>query len=298
MATNALVAKKETVDIVAAKIKQFQNNGELIFPKNYVPENALKSAWLILQETVNRDKKPVLEACTKESIANALLSMVVQGLNPDKKQCYFIAYGSKLVMQRSYFGSMAVAKMVNEDVEDVFADVVYEGDEFEYSKVRGKTTIVKHIQKIENVKKDKILAAYATVLYFSGKEETTILTIDQIKQAWKQSQMNPIDDHGKIRVGSTHDKFTADMCMKTVINKACKPIINSSDDKSIVSKFAKATDDELTEARVDQEIAGNANGEVIDIQGEEITNAAPSQSSPAHESEMGALEQTTLGPDF
>ncbi len=72
----------------------------------------MKSAWLILQAAVDKDKKPVLEVCSKNSIANALLDMVVQGLNPAKKQCYFIAYGNGLACQRSYFGTMAVTKQV------------------------------------------------------------------------------------------------------------------------------------------------------------------------------------------
>jgi len=269
--SNALTIKKETVDFVAERVKFFQGSGELVFPTNYIPENALKSAWLIMQETTNRDGKPVLESCTKDSIANSLLSMVVQGLNPDKKQCYFIAYGQKLLMQRSYFGSMVVAKSVNEDIEDIFGDVVYDGDDFEYSKVRGKNVVTRHTQKIENVNKSKIIAAYATLLYFSGKEESTIMTFEQIKQAWKQSKMNPVNDSGQVKPGSTHDKFTADMCLKTVINKACKMVINGSDDRSIVSKFANETSDSVTEASVELEISENANGDVIDIAPEFLT---------------------------
>ena len=299
---NALVVKKETVDIVVNRVKEFENTGELTFPANYIPQNALKSAWLILQETQNMDHKFVLDCCTKDSIANALLSMVVQGLNPDKKQCYFIAYGTKLAMQRSYFGSMAVAKMVNPDIEDIFGEAVYEGDEFEYSKVRGKTVVTKHNQKIENVHKSKIIAAYATILYFSGKEESTILTFDQIKQSWKQSKMNPVDNDGQIKGSSVHGKFTADMCVKTAINKACKMIINSSNDKSIVSKFAKETDDVVIEARVDEEISVHANSEPIDIliEGEVEEGMPDNETLDAEIVEMDKKkeEEATNGPGF
>ena len=34
----------------------------------------------------------------------------LQGLEVDKKQCYFIVYGDKLTMFRSYYGDVAVAK--------------------------------------------------------------------------------------------------------------------------------------------------------------------------------------------
>ena len=261
-----IAVKRETVDIIAAKVKQFQNNHELYFPENYSPENALKSAWLQLQEVQSKDYKPALEVCTKDSIANALLSMVVQGLNPDKKQCYFIVYGSKLQMQRSYFGSMAVAKAVNPDIEEIYADVVYEGDGFKYNKLRGKTMVVEHTQSIDDVKKDKIKAAYCVVLYTSGKEEATIMTIDEVHQAWKQSKMGVFDDKGELKAGSTHGKFTADMCKKTVINRACKPIINSSDDASLLARYAKQSYSDIDEAEAEEEIEANANSEVIDIE--------------------------------
>ena len=287
--SNQLAVRKETIDIVTARVREFQNKGELYFPSNYVPENALKSAWLTIQETEDKNKKPALEVCTKESIANALLSMVIQGLNPDKKQCYFIVYGNKLQLQRSYFGSMAVAKSVDADIEDIYGMVVYDGDEFEYEISKGKKIVTKHTQKIQNVKKDNIVAAYACVLYTSGKENYAIMTIDEIKQAWKMSKMYPVDDKGNIKSGSTHDKFMAEMCIKTVINRICKPIINSSSDSNIVAKFAAQTDAEFKELDVQEEIEENANKQVIDV--------SPAQ-NVEYDDDPDVIEVVEEGPDF
>lgn len=108
----AVAKPYDLVDSVSHKLRKFADKGELVLPSNYSIENALKSAWLMLQETVDKDKRPVLLACTKASIANALLDMAVQGLNPGKKQCYFIAFGTKLLCLRSYFGAMVVAERV------------------------------------------------------------------------------------------------------------------------------------------------------------------------------------------
>lgn len=261
--TLALV-KQNTVDIVAERVRKFQECGELHFPANYSPENAMKQAWLILQETRDSSKRPVLESCTKDSIANSLLSMVVQGLSPDKKQCYFIAYANKLTLQRSYFGTMAVAKRVCPDIIDIYGDVVYDGDEFVYEKKRGASIITKHMQSLQNINSKKIIAAYCTIEYADGREISTIMTMDQIKQAWNQSQMKPITDKGSIKVGSTHDKFTDEMCKKTVINRACKPIINSSDDKSLVIKFAKQAEQDNEQASIQAEIDDSANTIIIE----------------------------------
>lgn len=257
--------KKTDMEAITKRVQQFINNGELTLPADYSPENAMKSAWLMLQETVDRDKRPALQVCTRESVYNALLGMAIQGLNPDKKQCYFIVYGKKLICQRSYFGSIHVAKMVDPDIVDVYAQTVYADDEFEYEIRHGKEVVTKHVQKLQNINPDKIIGAYATIVYKDGRELSTVMTFDEIKQAWKQSPTKPIDDKGNIKPGSTHEKFTADMCEKTAINKACKYVINASSDKSIISKYAQMMDAELKEAEVEAEIEENANQEFIDV---------------------------------
>ena len=98
-----VITKSDIVDVVASRVRGFLERGEIHLPDNYSPENALKSAYLKLQETKDKSGKPVLSVCTSTSIANSLFDMVIQGLNPAKEQCYFIAYGNQLVCQRSYW---------------------------------------------------------------------------------------------------------------------------------------------------------------------------------------------------
>ena len=47
--------KKDVVDVVTERVRKFMEHGELDLPPNYSPENALKSAWLILQSTQDKD---------------------------------------------------------------------------------------------------------------------------------------------------------------------------------------------------------------------------------------------------
>lgn len=265
MTADLALVKKDTVDIVAQKIKELQESRQLHLPANYSAENAMKSAWLILQNTKDRNQKPVLESCTKDSIANSLLDMAVQGLNPIKKQCYFIAYGNQLTCMRSYFGTMAVAQEVDENIAEIIAEVVYEGDVFKYRLNRGKKEITEHEQSLENINGKKIKAAYCIVIYQDGQTKTTIMTFEEIKQAWQQSQMKPIDEKGNVKTGSTHDKFTAEMAKKTVVNRACKPIINSSSDGNLFKEIFNRNSEVIAEDGVAQEVAENANKEPIDI---------------------------------
>lgn len=257
---NALaLIKKDVVDVVGKKVQEFVSKGELHLPPNYSVENAMKSAWLILQNTVDKDKRPVLQVCTKDSIANSLLDMAVQGLNPAKKQGYFIAYGKQLVFQRSYFGTMAVTKRVA-GAKDIFAEVVYKGDEFEYTIKNGNKYIMKHIQKIENVDPDNIVAAYCTIIFDDDRQFTDIMTWQEIQKAWSKSKMNPEKE------GSTHKEFAQEMCRKTVINRVCKRYLNSSDDGSLLMYHVNRADEVAAEAEVEAEIEENANQELIDIE--------------------------------
>lgn len=265
---------KEVVESVASRVRDFTSKGELVLPANYSAENSLKSAWLLLQETVDREKKPVLQSCTQASIANALLDMVVQGLNPAKKQMYFIAYGNKLMCQRSYFGTMALAKEMS-GVTDIWAEVVYQDDVFAYEIIRNRKCITTHTQKLKNIQPDKIIAAYCVIEFGDGRAPTTeIMTMEQIKKSWAKSKMSPDSPN------STHSQYPDEMAKRTVINRACKPLINSSSDSNLFLESFNRVDEEQAEDEIVAEIAENANQEVIDVVMPEESTGMPADEGP------------------
>jgi len=275
---NTPAVDKSVVDIVSEKVNEFLKSGQLDLPRNYSLDNALKSAYLTLNTVQDKDKKPVMTdgkltgVCTKASIANAVLDMVVQGLNPGKKQCYFIVYGQTLTCRRSYFGSMAVADMVNPSIKDWGYDVVYEGDDFSFGIHNGKKAVIEHVQKLENMDKLKIIAAYAMALDEKGDPiKTEIMTIEEIHQAWKMSSTTPFDDKGELKATSTHGKFARDMALRTVINKVAKFIINASSDNALLLERINRNEDLADAAAVQVEIEDRANtGSVIMIPEEKV----------------------------
>lgn len=217
--------KNEITEQVLEKIRFFQANGDLKTHKDYHPENALKSAYLILAETLDAQKKPVLESCSKESIANALLEMVTQGLNPMRNQCYFIPYAGKLDLIRSYLGSIAILKR-DAGAKSVISQAIYEKDDFAFS-VDFKTGIkrvTKHEMSLDSMS-SKVVGAYCIITFNDDSVYTEIMNIDQIKAAWAQRKGNPISP--------AHEKFSDEMAKKTVINRACKPFINTISDSNI-----------------------------------------------------------------
>lgn len=293
--TDALAQVKDgVVDVVARMVEKFILNGELILPQNYSVDNAMKSAWLTLQATEDKDHNKALEVCTKQSIANALLDMVVQGLNPGKRQVYFIVYGKSLTAQRSYFGSMAVAQMVNPRISEFAYACVYEGDTFTYGILNGKKMVTKHEQEIGSVKKENIVAAYCIALDKEGNPlRTEIMTFDEIKQAWRQSKMKPIDDKGNVNEASTHGKFTGEMATRTVTNKLCKAIINASSDNALLLERINRNEELTNRATVGIEIEEKANqGPMLDITPEK------EQIAEGAEPEREKKEEASKGPGF
>lgn len=296
------IKQKSIADQVQNKVREFQERGELHFPAGYSPDNAVKSAWLVLQTVQDRNKKPALDVCTKDSIANSLLDMVVQGLNPMKKQGYFIVYGSQLTFQRSYFGTMAVTKRVT-GARSIDAAVIYEGDEVEYDMINGRVSNLKHKQKFGNINKENIIGAYCIITLSGNELYTEIMTIEELRKAWSKAQFWS-KDQDKEKAGSTHDEFKQEMAKKTVINRACKKFLNSSDDSSLVMKHFNRADESASEAQIEEEIQQNANGDIIDVEyseapeeSKEIENNTQNQSDLKQE-QMEFQTTGTGGPDW
>ncbi|EJL1764079.1 recombinase RecT [Staphylococcus pseudintermedius] len=260
-----LLEEKNVSDNVLNKVRVLEAQGNLELPADYSPSNAMKQAWL----QISQDNK--LMACNDVSKANALLDMVTQGLNPAKGQCYFIPYGDKMQLQRSYHGNIMMLKR-DAGAKDVVAQVIYEGDTFkqELDSV-GRIKSIKHEQDFFNINKDKIIGAYCTIIFDDNRDNyIEIMTIDQIKQAWMQSPM--IKDEAALNRSKTHSNFKDEMAKKTVINRAAKRYINSSTDEGLL-QFAKESEQRQRKIVLDAEAEQNANKELLDFDENEIEDA-------------------------
>lgn len=288
MADNkAMVTTQERniTDKVLSRVRNLSDKGELKIPVNYSPENALKSAYLILSETNDKDRKPVLQSCSEASIANALFDMVVQGLSPVKKQCYFVPYGGKLQLSRSYMGTVAVTKRLK-GVKDVKAYCIYEGDEFEqeYDLETATLKITKFNPKFENIDLTKIKGAFAVVIGDDGPIHTEVMNINQIRKAWGQGA-------AKGNSGA-HTNFTDEMAKKTVINRACKMFANTSDDSDLLIDAFNNSDEktydekdliENVQAEVQEEVKTKSNSKPLDIKPEPQQTIVDVEATPVQE---------------
>ena len=226
------VAEKNISDKVFNQINILQNEQGLVLPNNYNVSNALKSAYLTLagSNLLNTDQT---------ALAQALLDMCIQGLTPAKRQCYFINYGGKVNMMRSYFGDRSVC--INAGiVDEIQANIIYQDDVVNVNYVNDRMT-VEHTTNWANFEKP-IVGAYAWAILPDGTKIYDIMTIDRIKKSWAMSKNNT---NNKLQ-----SSFTDDACKRTVIRHLAKNLFNSSGDNEVITRsYNETTENEYDNKR-------------------------------------------------
>lgn len=249
-----LIVNNAFIDGLSMQLQEKTKYG-LSFPADYNPTNALMGAYLIMKETTDKNGKCILESCSQESIANSLMDMATLGLNASKKQGYFIAYGGKCQFQKSYFGNITLAR--RNGLKTINAEIIYDGDTFKYHIENGMKVIDVHEQDFMNIDNDKILGAYAVAVMDDGRKVVEVMNINQLKKAWNQRMGGLKED-----ASSTHMKFKDQMAKKTVINRLCKLIGNTSTDgniSEISDRLDEVADADMVAEDVAYEIENNAN---------------------------------------
>ena len=129
--------------------------------------------------------------------------------------------------QKSYFG----ITLARRNGLKINAEIIYEGDTFKYHIEKGRKVIDVHEQDFMNIDNDKLIGAYAVAIMDDGSEEVEIMNINQLKKHGIKEWV----DLKKMQV--VHMKFKDQMAKKkTVINRLCKIIGNTSTDGNI-SRF-------------------------------------------------------------
>lgn len=104
--------------------------------------------------------------------------------------------------------------------------------------------------------------------------------------------MSAVAESGAINQSSTHGKFTGEMAKRTVINRLCKRIINTSDDSALLAGFAASEEKDEAEV-INDHIRENANRKLIDFPApepvEESVQVEPEGPEMATESQIKEL---------
>lgn len=246
--------------LIAVAQTYLKKNGDVILPPNYDVNDAVKALYLKTIQTVDKQKRPVLEVCTRESIEQVVQNYVSKGLNIAKNQCYLVCYGNTLTLQESYFGKQKEANAYAGIT--INSNVIYEGEKVNIVVRPNGTKIIEHTPDFSKFDTNKIIGAYAIAVNDKGEVvDSDIMTMKEISQSWAKSSSG----------GTVHKEFPVEMTRKTVIARLAKRFINTSDDST---KFEVVNSD-----MGDYEI--NANDIII-----EDNKPTPKKTQSTNEQEM------------
>ncbi|HEO1137893.1 TPA: recombinase RecT [Streptococcus agalactiae] len=247
------LTQKQVTSNVATRINQMKDSDGLMIAPKYSVSNALSSAYYALKNgnLLNKDQ---------DSIYNALLDMVTQGLSPAKNQCYFVPYGNAVKLTRSYFGTMKVVKQLPE-VKDIYAEVIYKGDEFKIKNENGRKVFVSHDTDWMNAD-NEIVGAYCIIEKEDSEKILTVMTKKEIDKSWS-----------KAKTKNVQNDFAQEMAKRTVINRAAKQFFNTSDDNDLfVDAVNRTTENEYDNDRQVKDITPQEKNSLDDLIGHQSEN--------------------------
>ena len=147
-------------------------------------------------------------------------------------------------MQRSYFGTVAALKRLS-NVNKVKAEVIHQGDVFEIGSNDDMEMIVTKFEpKFENIDKP-IIGAFAMIKLEDGTVNYTVMTKAEIDKSWQQSR----NKNNKVQ-----QNFGQEMAKRTVLNRAAKMFINTSDDSDLLTGSINNTTENEFEREEPKEI--------------------------------------------
>jgi recombination protein RecT len=152
-------------------------------PRHLTPDRFIRVACTAIMRT------PKLADCDQASFFNALLNLSQLGLEPDGRRAHLIPFENRkrgvtecqLIVD--YKGLVELA-MRSGSVANIHADVVCEGDEFEYDMGEVK----KHKIDFRSGKRGKPYAAYAVCTFKDGTRKAEVMSSDDIEGIRKRSK--------------------------------------------------------------------------------------------------------------
>jgi recombination protein RecT len=176
-------------------------------PKDFNKARFIQNTVALMQDNKDLAKYP------QAKIVPGLLKGAYLGLDFFNKECYLIPYGQDLQFQIDYKGQVKlVKKYAVRPVDEIFARIVREGDEFS-EEVRDNDPVINFKPKPFN--NGKIIGAFAVCRYKDGGAKTEIMSAEQLDQAKRMS---------KAQTGTAWKFFPEEMYKKTVIRRLCKGI--------------------------------------------------------------------------
>ena len=173
-------------------------------------------------------RSPKLEACSQVSFFECFQKLSQWGLEADGYHAHLIPFGTECQLVIDYKG---IARLAYQSgfVKGIHADVVREGDLFEYSLGRVKEHTPWAFRRDRDKPKEagKTIAAYVVIILKDGAEKHEAMPIEDLHKVRNSSQGYKASiKYNKPNPWIEHED---EMCKKTVFRRASKWIPLSSE---------------------------------------------------------------------
>ena len=211
---SAVKLAQDTSDWINKNIR----DNKITVPEGYNVSNEITMALMMIAQTNDKDGRPALESCSRESIMTQLRLMAQNGLSMAQKQCYPIVRKPKLCIDISYFGTISIIKRLMPGY-DVRANVIYKDDTYDY--IWNEETQCYQVTNIKSSieNRDKpIVGAYGTIF-----EKATGKVIFSEVMSWKEILTSWSHD----KTDKVQKEFPQEMAKRTLIQRMCKLFLNT-----------------------------------------------------------------------
>lgn len=168
-------------------------------PKHVTKERFMRTAITAMSSN------PKLAECTQNSFLTCLLKLAALGIEADGRRAHLIPYFNskeKLTECQLIIDYKGLVELIQRSgmVSAIHADVVHEGDIFEYSK----GVLIKHVPHFLRRDADKpetegkVFAVYALATMKTGQEQCEVLSradVERIRQSSRGKDSMPWRDH-------------------------------------------------------------------------------------------------------
>lgn len=224
-ATNNAVSTKKTPQTMKDYVTVMMPEIKKALPNTITPERFSR----IVLSAISNNKQ--LQQCTPNSFLAGMMNAAQLGLEPNTPlgQAYLIPYRNKGTLeaqfQIGYKGLIDLAYRSGQ-VKTIYAEEVYENDEFEYE--LGLNPKLVHKPAVKN--RGDVIYYYAVFKLVNGGEGFTVMSIDDVKR-----HMNRFSKAANAGFSPWQTNFD-EMAKKTVIKKVLKYAPLSTD---IMRKIAE-----------------------------------------------------------
>jgi recombination protein RecT len=186
----------------------FKQEVARVLPKHITPDRMVRTGLTAMIRT------PELVKCTPESFLQCMMQLSQWGLEPDGRHAHLIPYGTTCTLVLDYKGIVDLV-LRSGSVRTIHADVVYEGDLFEYSlgEVKQHTPHFLRTDEAKPQSAGKVIAAYCHVTFLDGVTKSEVMSTEEIEKVRRSSRAG--------QSGPWKD-WWSEMAKKSVFKRASK----------------------------------------------------------------------------